>query len=106
MFTNSAAIYDHDIGYLSSIILHRGLIIISDADRHALVVVNVSMATYSTSLVCTGVAGHLTGNSSFCQFNEPFGLLEMDGDIFIGERGVISILRGKSINSIHYLIGW
>ena len=106
MFTNSAAIYDNDIGYLGSIILHEGLIIISDTNRHTLVVINVSMATYSTSLVCTGMAGHLSGNSSFCKLNEPFGLLEMDGDIYIGERGVISILRGRSIKSIHCLIRW
>ena len=91
-FTNSAAIYDNDIGYLGSIILHEGLIIISDTNRHALVVINVSMGTYSTSLVCTGVAGHLSGNSSFCQLYMPFGLLKMDGDIYVGEKGVISIL--------------
>ena len=84
MFTDSAAMYDNDIGYLSSIILHKRL-----------VVVNVSRATCSTSLVCTGVAGHLTGNSSFCQLTLPFSLFEMDGDIYVGEQGVISILRGK-----------
>ena len=95
MFTDSAAMYDNDIGYLSSIILHKGLIIMSDADRHALVVVNVSRATYSTSLVCTGVAGQLSGNSSLCQLTLPFSLFEMDGDIYVGEQGVISILRGK-----------
>ena len=95
MFTNSAAVYDNGIEYLSSIILHEGLIIISDTNRHALVVVNVSMATSSTSLVCTGVAGHLSGNSSFCQLNQPVSLLEMDDDIYIGERGVISRFRGN-----------
>ena len=94
-YTNNAAIYDNDIGYLSGIILHDGLIIITDTYRHALVVVNASMATYSISLVCTGVPGHLSGNSSLCQLNQPFSLLEMDDDIYVGEQGVISILRGK-----------
>ena len=104
-YTNSAAIYDNDIGYLSSIILQDELIIISDTNRHALFVVNVSMGKYSTSLVCTGVAGHLSGNSSFCQLYMPFGLLKMDGDIYVGEKGVISILTGNLIKSIYSLIG-
>mgnify|MGYP001795027242 CR=1 FL=1 len=92
-FTNSAAIYDNGIYCLHSIILHEGLIIITD--RNQLVVIYASMATYSASLVCTGVAGHLSGNSSFCQLNQPVSLLEMDDDIYIGERGVISRFRGN-----------
>ena len=66
-YTNSAAIYDSGIGKLMSIILHKGLIIITDTNRHALVVVNVSTGTYSNSSVCTG-------NSSFCLFNLPSSL--------------------------------
>ena len=93
-YTNDALMYDGAIVHLEGIILYRHLVIIADRGRQILFVVDLTNNT--TSTICTGVEGHRAGNDSFCQLSYPKTLLELNGDIYIGELGNISVLRGTT----------
>ena len=93
-FADHAMIYDSCIGsFVAIIILQNNFVIIADYSRNMLYLLDLT--TNSTSTICTGVEGHRSGNSSFCQVNQPWGLLEMDGDIYVGEYGSISVFKGR-----------
>ena len=93
-FTNDALMYDGAIGTLTSIILYKNWIVVADKSRHVLFVVDLTNNT--TSTICTGLAGHRSGNASFCQLQYPTKLLELNGNIYIGEERHISVLRGTT----------
>ena len=97
-YTNDAMMYDGAIVHLEGIILYRDLVIIADRGRQILFVVDLTNNT--TSTICTGVEGHRSGNDSFCQLSYPKTLLELNGDIYIGELQHICVLRGKTKSSL------
>ena len=83
-FADHAMIYDSNIRAFADIIaLRNSFIILADHDRNMLYLVDLS--TLSTSTICTGVGGYRSGNSSFCQVNRPMSLLQLQGDILVGE---------------------
>lgn len=93
-FTDHAMIYDSNIwAFVDIVILQHDFIIIADNGRNMLYLVDLT--TNSTSTICTGVAGYRSGNASFCQVNRPMSLLQLDGDIFVGEYGAFSVLEGN-----------
>ena len=110
MYTNDALMYDNAIEHLFDIILLRNWIIIADQTRHVLFVVDLTNNT--TSTICTGIAGHRSGNASDCRLAYPGTLLELNGNIYIGEHGHISMMRGTTYcyHSEHHpsigLRGW
>ena len=97
---NDALMYDGAIVDLGGITLYRDWVLIADSRRYVLFVVDLT--TNTTSTICTGVSGHRSGNSSNCQINLPTSLLELNGDIYVGEKGGISVLRGTCIYRINY----
>ena len=102
-FADNAMIYDSNIRTFEGIIiLQDSFIILADRDRNILYLVDLS--TLSTSTICTGVGGYRSGNSSFCQVNRPMSLLHLDGDIYVGEREAISVLKGRLISKFAQLI--
>ena len=84
-YTNDALMYDSAIGRLYAVILLKNWAIIADKRRHLLFVVDLT--TNTTSTICTGEAGHRSGNASFCQLRHSETLLKLNGDIYIGEIG-------------------
>ena len=94
-YTDDALMYDDAIRLFYGITLLKNWVIIADKNRHVLLVVDLTNNAISTT--CTGVAGHHSGNSSSCQVNHPTSLLELNGDIYVGEKGGISRLRGTCI---------
>ena len=90
-YTNDALMYD---GQFNGIILLENRVIIADSSGHVLLVVDLTNNTAST--ICTGEAGHHSGNASFCKLKHPRTLLELNGDIYIGGEGYISVLRGTT----------
>ena len=93
-YTNDALMYDGAIERLEGIILYRDLVIMADSGRHVLFVVDLTNNT--TFTICTGEAGHRTGNASVCRLKSPSTLLMLNGDIYIGEDRHISMLRGTT----------
>ena len=93
-YTNDALMYDGAIERLEGIILYRDLVIMADSGRHVLFVVDLTNNT--TFTICTGEAGHRTGNASVCRLKSPSTLLKLNGDIYIGEDRHISMLRGTT----------
>ena len=96
-YNNNALMYDGAVKHFIGIILLTNLVIIADDQRHLLFTVDLTTNTIST--ICTGVAGHRSGNASLCQLNWPRTLVELNGDIYIGEQGQIIVLRGKTLCS-------
>ena len=88
--TNHAMINDINIRSYSDVVLQNDLVVMFD--QYMLLLIDLT--TNETYRVCTGVAGHRSGNISVCQLNQPHSLLEMDGNVYIGESGVVSVLRG------------
>ena len=102
-FADNAMIYDSNIrAFVDIIVLHNSFIILADHDRNILYLVDLS--TLSTSTICTGLGGYRSGNSSFCQVNRPSSLLELDGNIYVGEKGAISVLKGRIMSKMGPLI--
>ena len=93
-YADDAWMQDGAMGLLVGIILYKDMVFMADSSRHVLFVVDLTNNT--TSTICTGVAGHRSGNTSFCQLKGPEALLKLNGDIYIGEEGHISILRGTT----------
>ena len=93
-YANDAWMQDGAMALLEGIILYKDMVFMADSSRHVLFVVDLT--TNTTSTICTGVAGHRSGNTSFCQLDGPEALLKLNGDIYIGEEGHISILRGTT----------
>ena len=93
-YANDAWMQDGAMALLVGIILYKDLVFMADSSRHVLFVVDLT--TNTTSTICTGVAGHRSGNTSFCQLDGPEALLNLNGDIYIGEEGHISLLRGTT----------
>ena len=101
--SDHAMMYDSNIRALvGSIILQNNFIILADYNRNILFLVDLT--TNSTSTICTGVEGYRSGNASLCQVNHPRSLLEMDGDIYVGEHGAISVLKGRIIYKMGLLV--
>ena len=96
-YNNNALMYDGAVKHFIGIILLTNLVIFADDQRHLLFTVDLTTNTIST--ICTGVAGHRSGNASLCQLNWPRTLVELNGDIYIGEQGQIIMLRGKTLCS-------
>ena len=95
-FADHAMIYDSCIGtFVAIIIVQNNVIMLSDYTRDMLYLVDLT--TNSTSTICTGVKGYGAGNSSFCQLNRPRSLLLLDGEIYVGEYGAISVFKGRLI---------
>ena len=102
-FADHAMMYDSSIGYFVAIIvLQNSFIMLADNFRNILLLIDLTRN--STSTICTGVEGYRSGNASFCQVNRPMSLLEMDGDIYVGEYGAISMLKGMIISKMGRLI--
>ena len=98
-FADNAMIYDSDIGsFVAIIILQNNFIMLADSTRNVLFLVDLN--TNSTSTICTGVEGYRSGNASFCQTNRPMTLLNMDGDIYVGEYLAISVFKGRIISKM------
>ena len=90
-YTNHALMYD---GQFNGITLLKNWVIISDSSGDLLFVVDLTNNT--TFTICTGRAGHSSGNASFCQLKSPRNLLELNGDIYIAGERHISMLRGTT----------
>ena len=90
-YTNHALMYD---GQFNGIALLKNWVIISDSSADLLFVVDLTNNT--TFTICTGIAGHSSGNASFCQLKSPRNLLELNGDIYIEGERHISMLRGTT----------
>ena len=92
-FGDDALIYDSSLGTFLSIILYKGLIIMADYRHNRIFTINPK--TRSTAYMCTGVAGQQPGNLSICQLYSPLGLLEDNGDIYIGDKYGIKVIKGE-----------
>ena len=88
-----ALIYDTSFSLFSSIILYNGLIITADHRQNRIFIINPK--TRSIALMCSGVAGQQPGNFSICQLDSPMGLLEVNGDIYIGDKYGIKVIKGE-----------
>ena len=98
-FADHAMIYDSNIGsFVAIIILQNNFIMLADYTHNVLFL--VELTTNSTSTICTGVEGYRSGNASFCQTNRPMSLLNMDGDIYVGEYLAISVFKGRIISKM------
>ena len=100
---DNAMMYDSNIeSFVDMIMLQNNFIIIADYDRNMLYLIDLT--TNSTSTICTGVEGYRSGNTSFCQVNRPRSLLQLNGDIYVGEYGAISVFEGRSFSKSGLLI--
>ena len=98
-FADHAMIYDSNIeSFVAIIILKNSSMILGDYDCNVLYLDDLT--TLSTSTICTGVEGYCSGNASFCQVNRPRSLLLLDGEIYVGEYGAISVLKGRMISKL------
>ena len=101
-FADHAMIYDSCIGTFGAIIIvQNNFIMLADYTRNMLYLVDHT--TNSTSTICTGVEGYRAGNSSFCHLNRPRSLLLLDGEIYVGEYGAISVFKGRLIGKLGQL---
>ena len=92
-FADHAMIYDSCIGTIVAIIIvQNNFIMLANYTSNMLYLVDLT--TNSTSTICTGVEGYRAINSSFCQLNRPRSLLLLDGEIYVGEYGAISVFKG------------
>ena len=103
-FADHAMMYDSNIKTLAGIIiLQNNFMIVANYGCNMLYLVDLTTNSTSTK-ICTGEAGYRSGNASFCQVNQPWSLLQLDGDIYVGQYRAISVLKGMLISKVGQII--